>query len=62
MAVHFARPSIAELSLPALWQGCILGTLFTGLYLILLALFDRQKASRYVDFMLQMAQRKIRYR
>jgi O-antigen/teichoic acid export membrane protein len=62
VAVYFARPSIAELSLPALWQGCILGTLFTGLYLILLALFDRQKASGYMDFVLQMAQRKFRYR
>ncbi|MET0588687.1 MAG: lipopolysaccharide biosynthesis protein [Novosphingobium sp.] len=61
-AVHFARPAVEELSLPALFQGGVLGTLFTGLYLVLLVIFDRHKAMGYADFVLQMAQRKIRYR
>lgn len=62
MAVHFVRPAIAQLSLPALWQGCVLGTLFTALYLALLAVFDRRKAIGYIGFVMELAQRKMRYR
>jgi O-antigen/teichoic acid export membrane protein len=47
-AVHFVRPEIAVYGLPAFWQGVALGALFAGIFLCLLALFDRQKTSAFL--------------
>jgi O-antigen/teichoic acid export membrane protein len=57
LAVHFARPPVADLGLPALWQGCVLGALFAGTYLALLAIFDRPKAIAFGEFIIGAAQR-----
>lgn len=57
LAVHFARPAVAQFALPALWQGIILGALFASLYLGLLVLFDRSKAAALVEFVMKMNRR-----
>jgi O-antigen/teichoic acid export membrane protein len=47
-AVHFGRTEIASYALPVFWQGVLLGGLFSGIYLCMLAVFDRQKTTAFV--------------